>query len=256
MSWRFIELRDWDPHRFQPLPEAVSTSVGEGFPPNTLLFTQLAGEYVGIGKNASIKQVVDLDFCKANRIPVIRTVSPHRTSGFVDSNTIRTLLVVKKDTPPFSDMDKAEQLFYEAAVASLKSLGLKAEHIPKTNNVVVKGKKVSICNLYVRGNIILFRWSIALDFNYDRAEKAIYSSKDMREWVTTVKKELGREVSVDELKGAIKQGFQQTLGIEFEEGELSSEELNKIEGLLPKYTSETWLKYGKWSPVKDYWRPE
>jgi len=229
--------------------EALAISVGEGLSPNTLLFTQLAGEHVSIGRMASISQMVHPDFCMSNNIPVVRSFTSVRTSAFIDSNSIRCLAVVNKDII-------APQLFYEAAVASLKGLGLKAEHVPETNNIVVKGKKLSVCSVQTHGNSILFPWSIALDFNHDRAEKAIYSLKNMRDWVTSAKKELGREVSVDELKDAVKQGFQQALGITFEEGELSPEELNNIGGLLPKYTSETWLKYGKWSPIKDYWRPE
>jgi len=247
--WRFVELRDLEPYLFHCMREALADSVGGGFSPNTLLFTQLAGAHVSIGRMANISQMVHLDFCKNNGILVTRSFSPIRTSAFIDSNSIRCLAVANRDT-------MASQLFYEAAVASLRGLGLQAEHIPKTNDIVVKGRKVSICSVHPHGNSILFPWSIALDFNHGRAEQAISSPKDMREWVTTVKAELGREVSVDELKSSVKQGFQQALGIEFEEGELSPEELSNIEGLLPKYTSEEWLKYGKWSPVKDYWRPE
>lgn len=244
--WRFVEL-SLEPYRFTCIREALAVCVGEGLSPNTLLFPQLSEEYVGIGKLTNISQMVHLDFCKTNDIPIIRSFSPVRTSSFIDSNSIRCWAVATKGI--------TKQAFFEAAVASLKSLGLKAEHVPKTNNIVIKGRKVSVCNVHRHGNSILFPWSIALDFNYDRAEKAIYSPRNMREWVTTVRKELGREVSVGELKDAVKQGFQQTLGITFEEGGLSTEEISKIEELLPKYTSETWLKYGKWSPVKEYWRP-
>lgn len=247
-TWRFIELRDLEPYRFHCMREALANSVGGGFSPNTLLLTQLAGEHVSIGRMAGISQMVQLDFCRRNGIPITRSFSPSRTSAFIDSNSIRCLAVATKSI--------TEQVFYEAAVTSLRALGLEAEHIPKTNDIVVKGRKVSVCSVHPHGNSILFPWSIALDFNHDRAEQAILSPKDMREWVTTIKKELGKEVSVDELKGAVKQGFQQTIGITFEEGELSTRELSNIEELLPKYTSETWLKYGKWSPVKEYWRPE
>lgn len=230
----------------------LAVSVSENLAPNTMLFAQLSGEHVSIGKNANIKEMVQLDFCRRNGIPVLRSPSPNNKSVFIDSNSIRCLAVANRDT---FTADTAK-FFYEAAAASLKSLGLEARYVPKTNNIVVKGKKVSVCSVHVHGNSILFPWSIALDFNYDRAEKAIISPKNMREWVTTVKRELGRRVSVDELKVAVRQGFQQTLGITFEEGELSTKELSAVEELLPKYTSETWLKYGKWSPVKDYWRPK
>lgn len=236
-TWRFIDLRGLDPYVFQCLREVLTES------PRTMLFTQLLGEHVSIGKNANLTKMVRQDFCKENGIPIIRSMSPVKTQVFVDENTIRCLVVANENIP-----------FYEAAVASLKYFGLDARHIQDTNNIVIKEQKVSVCNIHSHRNSILFPWSIALDFNYDRAEKAIISPKDMRGWVTTVKKELGREVSVDELKGAVKHGFQQTLGIVFEEGELFAEELNGVKELLPKYKSESWLRTGRWSPVKDYGR--
>jgi len=168
------------------------------------------------------------------------------SSAFIDYKTIKTLTVIKQNVSVTRD------LLYKCAIDSLKSLGLEATNPPKTNNVLIDDKKISLSSIRIIGDVIAFAWSIALDFDYDLAEKTIVSPRNMREWVTSLKKELGRTVSVDELRDAIKQGFQQTLEIVFEDADLSAEELMRIDLLLPKYKSELWLKTGRWSHVKDY----
>ncbi|GAI69818.1 unnamed protein product, partial [marine sediment metagenome] len=43
---------------------------------------------------------------------------------------------------------------------------------------------------------------------------------------------------------------------QFEEGGLMMEELAIMDELEAKYRSDEWTKYGRWSPVKEYWRSE
>jgi len=141
-AWRFVELRDLEPYRFQCMREALAFSVGEGFSPNALLFTQLAGEHISMGRNTSRNKMVHLDFCRGNGIQITRSFSPANKPLFIDQNTIRCLVVANRDT---FDMNVAEQLFYEATIVSLENLGLEGKRIPKTNNVVVKERKTQSC---------------------------------------------------------------------------------------------------------------
>ena len=75
--------------------------------------------------------------------------------------------------------------------------------------------------------------------------------------MTRLKAELGREVAFNEIVSALRRGFEDVLQVEFEvSNSLTEAEERILEDLRVKYHSEEWLKYGKWSPVKDYWRPE
>lgn len=253
-EWRFITLRNIDPYTFQCVREVLTTSIGKDIAPSTLLVEQPASPLIPVGKNTNLNSTVRLQFCKEKGIPVIRTASPHGSSGFYDSNSIRCVLVTK--SPLFPNWELFNRFFYESIVASLKVLGIQAEHQPGSNNIIIGQKKASTSSGGVFGKTMMMSCTLTLDFDYDLAEKAIISKKDMREWVTTINEELGRKVSFDEVCDAVKQGFRSVLGVEFVDNELTGEEIRIGEEVKEKYQSETWVKYGKWSSVKDYWRPE
>lgn len=249
-TWRFIILREVDPYIFQCAREVLTTSIGKDIAPSTLLVEQPSSPFVPVGKDTDLHSKVRLQFCKENGIPIIRTTSHHASSGLYDTNSIRCVLVTKSLL--FPNWELFNKSFYKSIVASLKVLEIQAEHQPGSNNILVGQKKTSTSSGIMVGNTMMMSCTLSLDFNYDLAEKAIISKKDMREWVTTINEELGRDVSFDEVCGAVKLGFQKVLHVRLEGANLTGEERNISEALMEKHQSESWLKYGRWSPVKDY----
>jgi len=253
-EWRFIALRNIDPYTFQCVRETLTTSVDRGIAPSTLLLEQPSSPFIAVGKFTNVGSIVNVAFCQESGIPIIRTISPHASHGFYDQNCLRCIFVAKSLL--FPDSPIFYKFFYKAVMASLRNLGIQADHQPDTNNILIEQKKLSVISQGVFGETMMMSCSLPLDFDYDSAEKAIISKKDMRQWVTTINKELGRDVSFDEVLDAIKQGFRSVLEVEFVDNELTGEEIRIGEEVKGKYLSETWAKTGRWSPVKDYWRPE
>lgn len=239
-TWRLINLIGLEPHRYQCTRDVLVASISNGWAPYTLFFAQLSGEAVFIGRNSDINQKVHLDFCKENQIPVIRSDIPNKSSSFHDSNSLRSSLIINSESPLVSNPSLVEDFLWRCPVSMLESLGIPAEHHPKTNNIVIGGKKLSVASFHVIGGAIIFSYSVLIAFNYERAARAIISPKDMQEWLTTLKKELGRDVSVDEVRTAIIQSYQKRLHVTFEKGELNSKELELFEELLPRYRSDAW----------------
>jgi len=66
--------------------------------------------------------------------------------------------------------------------------------------------------------------------------------KAAEERVTNVFKELGRELSVEEVVEALVKGFEGALGVKLVEGELTAHELRLAEELRSKYASKEWLE--------------
>jgi lipoate-protein ligase A len=60
--------------------------------------------------------------------------------------------------------------------------------------------------------------------------------------MTSVKEILGRVPATDELTAAIRNGMTQALGIEFREGELSSEELSLASKIVNQYAEEEYAQ--------------
>jgi lipoate-protein ligase A len=152
----------------------------------------------------------------------------------------------------------AQACFLKAAdglAGALGEFGLDAEFKGK-NDVVVNGKKIS-------GNAQTSRWgakvqhgTLLLDFDIDTAARVLkipvekvvdkgIDAKDIHgmieERVTTMKKELSKDVDAEEVKGALKRGFAKALDIEFTEGSLTSEEKEIRDSAIQKYESPEWI---------------
>ncbi len=250
-TWRAIKLREIAPYPFQSLREVLTLSINRGTP-NTLILAQPSGPLITVGSRTNVNNLVNLVFCREAEIPVIRTSIPHKSHGFYDSHICRCILAVNKET--YSSREILTH-FYGAIIVALENLDMEATHPPDSNNIMIGERKLSVSSIGMFNNAIILSCSLPLDFNYDLAQGALISPKDMRAWVTTINKEAEREVSVDELWDALKQGFQSVFQVDFDESELTEEEKNLLETMEGKYKSETWFNSGQWSPVKDYWRP-
>jgi len=249
---RFIELRDTDVNTFQCLQEVFPESAVSA----PILLLEEPREQISIGQKAIVDKAVHLDFCEANDIPIVRSPFPHSSSMYCCGQALKGLLAIALESPLMTDVEVGKKLVIESLIASLDNLSLTASFLPRSNNITVGEKKILPIISRIHQNVLLFGFTLLLDFNYDRAEKVLISKKDMRENLTTIRKELGRDVTFDEVKNALKQGFRSVLAIEFLDDELTKEEIRKAEEAREKYLSETWVKYGRWSSVKEYERPE
>lgn len=250
-KWRFIEIRDKDIYAYQCLREVFISSAASA----PIFLLEQPKERVTIGQKAIVEQVVHLDYCEASGIPIVRVFFPHSSSLYHYKQVLEGMVAIDAKSPLMTDMEEGKGLLVNSLLASLANLNLTAFYPPRSSNIIIGNKKVSAIGFQIKQDTLLFTFSLLLDFDYDRAEKAIISPKDMRQNLTTLREELGREVSVDEAKSVLKQGFQSVLGIEFVDDKLTEWEIKKGEKAREKYLSETWMKYGRWSPVKDYWRP-
>ncbi|MBA7651570.1 Octanoyltransferase LipM [subsurface metagenome] len=245
---RFINLSDTDIHVFQCLYDVLAVSAASG----PILLLEQPREQVVIGRKAIMEECVHLDFCRTNGIPIIRTPSPHNRSMVSYEQALKGMVAISLESPLIAGAAEGKSLIVKSLVASVNNLGLSASYLPKSNNITVGGRKVSAIISWVSHNILLFGFSLLLDFDYDRAEQTIISEKNMRESLTTIRKESGRDVTIEEVKTALKQGFSSVLKIELIDDELTEKETKKAEEAGEKYLSESWIKYGRWSPVKDY----
>ncbi len=256
MNWRILSLMDIDPYRFQSVREAVLFSVKSGISPSTVTLLKNSIEYVSIGGKANIAETVNLDYCMDMGIPVSRSIIPHSSSAF-NSNDIKCNAILNEESVnALKTRDSLKNIFSEVALNMMGALGLQVENPVGTNNLNVAGKKVGTFAVYSIGKtsrITIVSISFIIDFNVDLAEKALISKRNMRETMTTITNVSGRTPSFNEVKNAVMETYVETLGIVFEEAVLTPAELLISEELLEgKYRSDSWIKTGRWSPVRDY----
>ena len=254
---RFIEIGDSDPYEFRSLRESLVSNVDSGVSPSTAVLLQITRKHIYLGRMANIKKMVDADYCKDNDILIIRATESS-ASSLIHSNVIKFYLILDETSHLLSGNIKSiEARFAKAIVDTMKSLGLQVEHPPRSNNLIIDGKKMGGLFFHWLGRMsktLQVTVTLTLQFNHDEAEKAITSPKDMREWVSPITSILGRVLSLDEVRDAILEVYPETLDVVFESDVLSPEEEQESENILRKYKSENWLNTGRWSHVKDYGR--
>jgi len=245
-----MDLGFQEPIMAQGFYEAVARAVDEGSSPNTLILVSPSSPYVCIGYHQRLEEEIDLDYCRSQGLPVIR-----RGQGggavYLDSNQVFYQLVAHEDSPVIpKDVGELFRKCLAATVHVYRSLGLPAEYKP-LNDVVVGGRKISGNGAGKIGKAVILVGNIILDFDYDMMARVLKvpdekfrdkMAKSMREWVTSLKRELGYVPPVEKVKELIVEGFEKALGIKLEEGSPSPRELEIFEEeIKPRYTSEEWL---------------
>ncbi|KYH36160.1 MAG: hypothetical protein AYL28_007100 [Candidatus Bathyarchaeota archaeon B23] len=131
-----------------------------------------------------------------------------------------------------------------------RALGLEAEYKP-INDVVVGGRKISGNGAGRMGRAIILVGNIILDFDYDSMVRVLRVpdekfrdkvAKSMREWLTTLRRELGYEPPVEEVKRLLREGYEAVLGMRLRPSEPTEEEWRIFEEeVKPRHLSEEWL---------------
>ncbi|GAI72775.1 unnamed protein product [marine sediment metagenome] len=258
-KWRLLKLGEVDAYTSNAITEALGLARSRGIIGNTLALYR-PPTFVWLGRRTSLSQV-NVSFCKENEIPISRSYM----GGGVILYGGQIEYTFVSDETFFPSSDIAFNILIKCVVKAYQSLGLPAIRRGNSNDILVGERKITGTGRSRLGSSVLFTGNFLLDFNYDLAKRVLIipaekfqdkTAKNVVEWVTSLKKELNREVSFEEAEIALIQATGDVLGVQFEEAGLTVEELAIMDELEAKYKSEEWIKYGKWSPVKDYWRPE
>ncbi len=247
-SWRLLPLRMDEPFYSMAIDEAILRLKAGGKSPNTLRFWRWQPSTVSLGYFQSVDREVDLEVAKKRGVAVVRRI----TGGgavFHDQDGELTYSVVcgQNDVP--RDIEKSFEAICEGLIRGFKRLGLDACFSP-LNDISVGGKKISGSAQTRKWRCVLQHGTILIDpdirlmFELLRVSPEKITDKFISsayERVTSIKRELGEKPSFEEVKEAMRLGFEESFGVSFEEGELSSEEISLAKELIEKYASYEWL---------------
>src|SRR3989304_377228 len=219
--------------------EAIPRAVGKGKAPNTVRFWHNSNTIV-LGCFQSAELEVNFEACKETGTQVVRRF----TGGgavYHDSGNLNYAISLRKGHPlvPESDLQSVFLKLSEGAVQGLRSLGMKAEFQP-INDVQVDGKKVSGAAGGIRWGTVFHHGCILVSsdlailgkvLNVPKVKLADKHVASVQKRVTTIRDELGRDVSTREVRDAIVHGIEASYGVRLEEDELSREELALAEDL-------------------------
>jgi lipoate-protein ligase A len=157
--------------------------------------------YVCIGYHQDVQHEVDVDFCRANSIPIFR----REVGGgavYLDGNQLFFQLVLRRDNPEIPPSKRSfYRRFLQPVINVYRHIGIPAEYKP-VNDIVVGNRKISGTGVGEIGECIVFVGNLILDFDYTMMSRILKVpdekfrdrvQKTIEENLTTIKRELGDE---------------------------------------------------------------
>ncbi len=215
----------------------------------TLRFYGWEPRAVSIGYFQGIGQEVDLEKCAQLGVDVVRRL----TGGgavYHDQELTYSLIVPEGSGLVARDVLESYGRICAPIVEGLKSLGLEAEFKP-INDILVNGRKISGNAQTRRKGMVLQHGTILLDVDVEAMFSLLrVPSEKLRgkmikaaeERVTSVRAELGQDVTFSRVKEALTKAFRQHSHMrELKQGTLSKEEGEGAEKLAEtKYSTKEW----------------
>lgn len=248
-EWRLLDLGPLDALEAQTLYEAVALAVDRGHSPNTIILCHPGEPYVCIGFHQELEREVDLAFCRERGLPIIRRPLGGGAT-YLDSGQQFYQIVASEESRLVPvEVERLFQRFLQPTIYTYRGLGVPAEYKP-LNDVVVGGRKISGNGAGRIGGATALIGNVILDLDYETMARVLRVpdekfrdrlAKSMREWVSSLKRELGYTPPQEEVKRLLIEGYER-IGIELAKGTLSREERRVFEDeVRPKHLSKEWL---------------
>ncbi len=248
-KWRLLPLSVNDAFMNMAIDEAICRLNASGKAPNTVRFYRWKPSAVSIGCFQRVRLEVNLPHAKKRGIHVVRRI----TGGgavFHDFDGELTYSVICRESEVPNGIIESYRMICRGLVLGFRQLGLRAEYRP-VNDVLVNGRKISGSAQTRRWGSVLQHGTVLIDpdikkmFELLKVTPEKISDKfitSVYKRVTSLRRELGKKPSFDEVAAAMHDGFERALGIKLIEGKLTAEEARLVTEIKPKYASNEWLE--------------
>ncbi len=247
-SWRLI-IDKGNTYWNMAVDEAILIHREKNLVPNTLRIYIFEPSGVTIGYFQKVREVLNLDYLLQNKIDFTRRI----TGGgavYHDSEGEITYAIIADIEDISKDIMESYRIICKGIIYALRKLGLKAVYKP-VNDILVNNKKISGSAQTRKKKSLLQHGTLMYNTNLDMLEKTLRPPRikledhgvvRVSDRVTTVYRELGRKINVDDIINALIQGFRKALGIdELLPGNLTISERKLAEKLYGKYESKVWI---------------
>lgn len=259
--WRLLKLETYNAFMNMAIDEAIMKARIENHVQNTLRFYCWKPSTVSIGRFQNIEKEVQLDNCRRHGVDVVRRITGGGTVYHDVEDEITYSVVANKKDLEAPDITAVYAKIYAGLAEAVKILGLRADfnkgNLKTCPNLMVNGKKVSGSAQSHKRGVVLQHGTLLVDVELEKmftflrvpwAKTCMEVVGVAERKITSVKKELGRHVSVEEVKEALVKGFQKALNMKHVRGELTLYEKELSEKLCEeKYATDGWNFHGRTS---------
>ena len=243
---RLLDLGLLPSLRSQSIYHAVAHATADDTP-DTLILTSPMDPYVCIGFHQDAEREVDLDFCQGRGLPVYRRMVGGG-AVYLDSRQIFTQWVFRHGVLPAS-LDARFELHIRPLVETHRAFGIDAYHRP-LNDIHVKGRKIGGTGAATIGQGDVVVGSLMLDFDTDVMSRVLRVDSEkmrdklyrsLREYVTSMARELGRAPDQGEVKAVYLRKCRDILRREIVPGQLLPREELELRRWDRLLASRSWL---------------
>lgn len=246
-NWRLMDTGARTAVENVALDSALLKAKSRNQAPNTLRFLTYSPAAALVGYFQSVGQEIREDFCLEQGIDIQRRITGGGAIYF-DSTHLGWEIIGDRADFGFRVDDMSARIS-EGVIAGLAMLGIEAAFRPR-NDIEVNGRKISGTGGVFEGDALLFQGTLLVDLDVESMIKALriptekLSAKGLlsaRERVTSLREELGRLPSLDEVKDALRHGFENTLGVSFTAGELTAAETELCTAYEQEHRQNAWI---------------
>ena len=251
-SIRLLDLGLVPPVRSQTVYHALAATLTEQTP-DTIVLVGPTAPYVCVGYHQETDKEVNLDYCRAQGLPVIR----REVGGgavYLDQHQVFIQWIFHRAALP-AGVEARFALFARPLVATYAALGLDARFRP-VNDIHVGGRKIGGTGAAQIGPAEVVVGSLMFDFDTDQMARVLrVSSEKMRDkvhqsltdYMTTLKRELGRIPDRAAVVALYLEQAQAALGRPLAPGTLTPAELAFAAQLDEQFLSDEWThRAGGW----------
>jgi len=258
-TWRLLKLNVNDAFTNMAIDEAIVNARIEGSVPNTLRFYRWKPSGVSVGRFQDVFNEVQVENCKRHSVDIVRRITGGGTVYHDCDGEITYSVVVKEKDFGTTDVVYAYNAICNGIIEAAKILGVNADFNPgdpkNCPNIAINEKKISGSAQFHKGGVLLQHGTFLLDTDLEKMftflrvpwAKTIHDVVCVaRERLTSIKKELDHNVSVEEAYEALIQGFKKALKIQLEEEALTSQEQQLVMKLKKeRYSTDKWNLKGR-----------
>ncbi|NTU82965.1 MAG: hypothetical protein HGA45_26965 [Chloroflexales bacterium] len=250
-AWRLIADDDVTASFGLAADETLTRRVGMSQSVPTLRLYTYAPHCALVGRFQRLESELRVEYCRANGIPMNR----RPTGGgaiLMGAGPLGVALMLPGDGEQAyrRARDQMAQVS-EGILAGLRALGVAAEFRRK-NDIEVNGRKIAGVGIYhAPGSGVLFHASVLVELDVALMLRTLnipiekLSDKEIAAVAartSTVRRELGRAIAVDEVRQAIAAGYASTFGVTLASGDFTAEEREDIAALeRDKYLTDAWI---------------
>lgn len=244
--WRFIYLETIDGFRSAAVFESIARHVGPARAPETILFWRVRSPVVYLGYHQCVEDEVHADYCADNNIEIVRRILGGGC-GFCDKDQILYSIIGREEGIIPRDIQDAYSKVLGGVVNALTELGAsEAEIEPARNAVYTQGRKISGNAQGRLDGAVLVNGSLLLDFDFEMMDRVLKNPTKNLSPVASAKDGMItlRQIGItdlDTVKKALRHGFEEALGINSCDGELTVSENEMASVLQDKYLQNDWI---------------